>query len=123
MITPFRLLHLLPIGCAALLASGLTPGSGNARILGAGEPAMGQVPKPMRAANEPSLTDPCGQIAMRRFIGSMITPRAIVSITRTVRHERIRVVRPGRAIAQDLREDRLNLIVDEGGHLLAARCG
>lgn len=44
-------------------------------------------------------------------------------LARTVGHDRMRVIRPGAVITQDLRGDRLNLIVDDKGKLLTARCG
>ncbi|MGV3510657.1 MAG: I78 family peptidase inhibitor [Novosphingobium sp.] len=67
--------------------------------------------------------DTCGQQAAQRLVGSVFTPQSRTALSKAVGHDRIRVIRPGSVITQDLRTDRLNLIVDESGRLLTARCG
>ncbi|NLR38296.1 hypothetical protein HGI46_04000 [Novosphingobium sp. ERW19] len=56
-------------------------------------------------------------------MGLVVTPQARTELQKSIRHDRMRIVRPGAVITQDVRPDRLNLIVDDSGRLVAARCG
>lgn len=80
--------------------------------------ARGSIPAPDQTGS-----DTCGQRAALRLVGTVFTPQARSGLARAVGHDRMRVIRPGSVITQDLRNDRLNLIVDETGILLTARCG
>lgn len=85
--------------------------------------ATPQGPRATRAGAEQTAPDPCGQRMALRLAGTILTPQARAGLTREVGHDRFRVIRPGGVITQDLRNDRLNLIIDENGKLLTARCG
>lgn len=76
-----------------------------------------------KPAAEQTTPDTCGQRAALRLVGTVMTPQSRTTLTRDIGHDRIRVIRPGAVITQDLRNDRLNLIVDESGRLMTARCG
>lgn len=76
-----------------------------------------------RSAPDMAGPDSCGQRDALRLVGTMVTPQSRIGLSRSVGHDRIRVIRPGTVITQELRNDRLNLIVDETGRLLTARCG
>lgn len=115
MFTRIRLATLLPVCTAAFLGF-----AGHAQATGAG---MTRKPAPAPAPGNLIPHDTCGQNAARRFVGLIITNRVRSDIERAAAHDRLRVIRPGAIITHDLRSDRLNLIVDEAGHLLAARCG
>lgn len=82
-----------------------------------------QNPRAGRDTTAPPGPDACGQRVAMRLVGKMVTPQSRTELSRSVGHDRIRVVRPGAVITQELRNDRLNLIVDETGRLLTARCG
>jgi len=76
-----------------------------------------------RSAPDMASQDSCGQRDALRLAGTILTPQSRNGLSRSIGHDRIRVVRPGAVITQELRNDRLNLIVDETGRLLTARCG
>ncbi|WP_246465496.1 I78 family peptidase inhibitor [Novosphingobium jiangmenense] len=84
---------------------------------------MASRPAAPPARAEPPSQDTCGQGPAKRLLGTVVTPQARTTLVRAVGHDRIRVIRPGSIITQDLRSDRLNLIVDDSGRLLTARCG
>lgn len=82
-----------------------------------------QSPRAAGTTADQAAPDTCGQRAALRLVGTLFTPQARTMLARTVGHDRMRVIRPGAVITQDLRGDRLNLIVDDKGKLLTARCG
>lgn len=73
--------------------------------------------------NDGAQLDTCGQQAAQRLMGLLVTPQVRTELQKSIRHDRMRIVRPGAVITQDVRPDRLNLIVDDSGRLVAARCG
>jgi hypothetical protein len=105
----------LPICTAAMLLL-------SSQSIAAG-PEMASRPVVPSRQPDPAGADTCGQLAARRHLGSELTPQLRALIVRTIGHDRIRIVRPGAVLTQDLRADRLNLITDDAGKLLATRCG
>lgn len=67
--------------------------------------------------------DRCNAAAAGEAIGRKDTPALRGEITRRVGHSRIRWLPPGTVVTQDLRSDRLNVDIDEGGVVVRVRCG
>ena len=67
--------------------------------------------------------DVCNAAAAADAIGRKDTPALRADITRKVGHGRIRWLPPGSIVTQDLRSDRLNVDIDEGGVVTRVRCG
>lgn len=102
------------------LIAALGMASGSVGALGA---EMAARHRPPVAEPDATAADSCGQRAAQRLAGKPFTPQARAALVRVIGHDRIRVIRPGAIITQDRRDDRLNLIVDDRGNLLTARCG
>ncbi len=115
MITRFRLVPRLTL-CAAAFCLDAAP------VLAAAKD-MAQRPIPPVVRTEAGLVDTCGQRSAQKLVGAMFSPQSQAALIKTIGHDRIRVIRPGAIITQDRRENRLNLIVDDAGRLMAARCG
>lgn len=67
--------------------------------------------------------DACGTHTVTRFVGADATPAVRNAITIASGHDRIRWIKPGTAVTQDFRADRLNIILDQAGRVLTMRCG
>jgi len=67
--------------------------------------------------------DACNAAAAADAIGRKYTPALRADVTRKVGHSRIRWLPPGSIVTQDLRSDRLNVDIDEGGVVTRVRCG
>lgn len=102
------------------LIAALGMAAGSVGALGA---EMAARHKPPVADSDAAAADSCGQRSAQRLVGTLITPQKRTALVRVIGHDRIRVIRPGAIITHDRRDDRLNLIVDDRGTLLAARCG
>jgi Peptidase inhibitor I78 family len=59
----------------------------------------------------------------RRFTGVVYKAQVRENLARAIHHNRIRLIRPGSVITQDLRPDRMNLILDDAGKIMTIRCG
>ncbi|HEU4820871.1 MAG TPA: I78 family peptidase inhibitor [Qipengyuania sp.] len=66
--------------------------------------------------------DTCGATAASETIGRKDTPSLRAEVVRKVGHNRIRWLPPGSIVTQDLRSDRLNVDIDEGGVVTRVRC-
>lgn len=77
------------------------------------------------AAPKPSARSPdaCTAHLVSRFIGATATPTVRTAIEKATGHNRIRWIRPGTAVTQDFRQDRLNVILDETEQIMTMRCG
>lgn len=88
---------------------------------------MGQRPTPPRTTGRPAdpiaVTDTCGLRMAARYSGTSATPKVREALVASVAHNRVRWIRPGTAITQDYRPDRLNIILDEDGRVMTMRCG
>lgn len=67
--------------------------------------------------------DACNSAAAAQSIGRKDTPALRAEVTQTVGHSRIRWLPPGSMATRDLRPDRLNVDIDEGGVVTRVRCG
>ena len=67
--------------------------------------------------------DACRRSAAEDAIGRKDTPALRAEVARKVGHSRIRWLPPGTIVTQDLRGDRLNIDIDEGGVVVRVRCG
>ncbi|WP_409233823.1 I78 family peptidase inhibitor [Novosphingobium sp. MMS21-SN21R] len=65
----------------------------------------------------------CGASAVSRFIGASAASGVRAAIASSVGHDRIRWIKPGVAVTQDYRPDRLNVIVGSSGRVVTMRCG
>lgn len=64
----------------------------------------------------------CGADLVRKFLGKPANRATRVAVERAVKHERIRWIRPGEAVTQDLRTDRLNVMLSPSGWILKVDC-
>lgn len=78
--------------------------------------------EPRVPASRPD-NDTCNLAPARRFVGTVLTSQVQADLSRAISHNRVRVIRPGAVITQDLRSDRVNLIIDETGKVMTIRCG
>lgn len=69
------------------------------------------------------IADACSTHTVSRFVGTDATPAVRNAITLAAGHDRIRWIKPGTAVTQDFRADRLNIILDQAGRVLTMRCG
>lgn len=69
------------------------------------------------------IADACGSHTVSRFVGAEATPAIRSAITIATGHNRIRWIKPGTAVTQDFRADRLNIILDQAERVLTMRCG
>ena len=112
--------RITPLSRLTLLTVTLCLNGGHALAAGKDMAPRPTAPSVRSRANP---ADTCGQQAAQRLFGTVFTPQSRIALSKAIGHDRIRVIRPGSVIAHDLRGDRLNLIIDESGHLLTARCG
>ncbi|KPF87145.1 hypothetical protein IP81_18800 [Novosphingobium sp. AAP83] len=82
---------------------------------------MAQRPAPQKQGTRQP--DTCGSHTVTRFVGSDATPSVRHAITVASGQEQIRWIKPGTAVTQDFRADRLNVILDQAGRILTMRCG
>lgn len=68
-------------------------------------------------------TDPCGATLALRLMGTPDTPALRERLKRALGHDRIRFIHPGDVVTQDLRPDRLNVMIGDDGRIGTARCG
>ena len=85
--------------------------------------AMSRAPKSPASSGSPGGQDDCKRRLTDRFVGQRFSPAVRSQLTRTVMHDRIRLVYAGVAVTSDYRPDRLNLIVDRQQTIMAIRCG
>lgn len=105
--------------CAALLCAAYAPFTAM---------AMSQAPTPpshVPPSSRPTLpqADTCGLGKVWSLIGTMADVPGRSRAETLAGHGRIRWITPGTAITQDFRADRLNLILDDKGHIRTLRCG
>lgn len=70
----------------------------------------------------PPPEDSCGASKLGRFVGAE-AGRVISEIASIIGDRTIRTIRPGDAVTQDYRIDRLNVELDEQGRIARLRCG
>ena len=84
-------------------------------------------PEPKPGAGQPPLVvadqDECGAGKLAEYLTQLPTEDVTLKIRQTVGHDRIRVIRPGDAVTQDYRIDRLNVEIGEDGRIKRVRCG
>lgn len=80
-------------------------------------PASTATPNPAPAR------DTCNLRQARRFTGVAYKQQVHEDLARAILHNRIRLIRPGAVITQDMRPDRINLILDDAGKIMTIRCG
>lgn len=68
-------------------------------------------------------SDPCGTQAASRYVGVNAAAPVRASVATAVGHDDIRWIKPGTAVTQDYRPDRLNIILDDAGRVMTMRCG
>lgn len=74
---------------------------------------------------EPAPAGPCvvSEQARMRFVGTKFREQQRAEIEHETRARVARVLRPGDMATMDLRPDRLNILVDDGGLIAGLRCG
>lgn len=96
-----------------LIAAGLAMGPSLAVSTGTARPKLA----------EPPVMDGCDGSDLGFMVGRPLDG----SLEERAREESgskiVRVIRPGEAAAQDLRPERLNLVLDAQGKVIAVRCG
>lgn len=76
-----------------------------------------------RALAEPSPPDTCRLALTAHYVGARAAPSVRTAIRSITRPLPIRWIRPGQAITTDYSAQRLNVIIDETGRIMAMRCG
>lgn len=64
----------------------------------------------------------CRADRVREFVRQPATPAVRARVRRLVGHDRIRWIRPGEPVIQDLRADRLNMQLDKRGRIAIVDC-
>jgi hypothetical protein len=64
----------------------------------------------------------CGADSARAFLRQPATPAVRARVRRAVGHDQIRWIRPGEAVIQDLRRERLNMQLDRRGRIAFVDC-
>jgi hypothetical protein len=75
------------------------------------------------AAAAPAPADSCRLAITSRYVGARAVPTVRKAIRAIARPRSIRWIRPGQAITTDYSAQRLNVIIDESGRIMAMRCG
>lgn len=78
------------------------------------------MPKPDRPDKPPTQ---CGMRKLGAYLNRQADEPTLASVRSAVRHDRIRVLRPGTAMTMDYRADRLNIDVGEDGRIRRFYCG
>lgn len=121
-----RTLHISSIGAGRLRAACAM--AALACCVGAHSPVlasieMGTKPIPPGSSGPRRIADSCGADLAARFIGATARPDVREAVKGSVAHDQIRWIKPGTAVTQDLRPDRLNVILSADGRILTMRCG
>lgn len=85
-----------------------------------------EMTQPPAPAAPPALSvadDTCGMRAAIRFRGKQDSPALRTDLATAVGHRRIRWIRPGVRITDDMQPDRLNVIFNDKNRLATVRCG
>ncbi|MBA4354930.1 MAG: hypothetical protein C0409_09575 [Novosphingobium sp.] len=77
-------------------------------------------PKPAAPVKDADL---CGMQNVSRYVGVNAAAPVRSAVATAVGHDRIRWIKPGSAVTQDYRPDRLNVILDDAGRVMTMRCG
>jgi len=80
-------------------------------------------PAATATATATAARDTCNMRQARRFTGVVYNAKVREDLARAILHHRIRLIRPGSVITQDLRPDRINLILNDAGKIMTIRCG
>ena len=64
----------------------------------------------------------CGANRARGFVGRPASPRTRAALRAAVGHDRIRWIAPGEPVTQDLRRERLNVLLDRRGRIAGLDC-
>ena len=107
----------LSIGAALLCATFIPQGA-----LGAADD-MARRPTAPKPAVPYKDADPCGTQAVSSYVGVNATAPVRAAIATALGHDRIRWIKPGTAVTQDYRPDRLNIILNDAGRVMTMRCG
>ncbi|MEJ5975757.1 I78 family peptidase inhibitor [Novosphingobium sp. PS1R-30] len=103
---------------APTLAPAVPPSSQPAPPSGSPEPKPGAERPPQV---EP-VADACGAGKLVEYLNLLPTDDTAARIRLTVGHDRIRTIRPGDAVTQDFRPDRLNVEIGEDGRIKRVYC-
>lgn len=71
----------------------------------------------------PKVEDTCGLAHAKRFRDVPASPDVLADIAARVGEKNLRVIRPGDAVTQDYRIDRLNVHIGAGGRIERWNCG
>lgn len=89
-----------------------------------GAAALVSVPLGAARADAPAPPpDTCRLTLTERFIGAKAVPAVRSTIGQIARPNPVRWIAPGQAVTLDFSPRRLNVILDEDGHIAAMRCG
>lgn len=105
--------------------------AGEARAMATGSPGSSPAPvpaeTPMPGNSEPIPAEApdraCGADKAARFVGRKATPAVRAEVAAAVGERPIRWIGPGDVVTMDFSETRLNMMLDDGGTITAARCG
>ncbi|MBX7482125.1 I78 family peptidase inhibitor [Qipengyuania qiaonensis] len=64
----------------------------------------------------------CGADRIGEFVSKTATPGVRADLTSKVGHEKIRWLTPDSVITMDIQEDRLNVMLDDNGVIIGAKC-
>lgn len=99
-------------GVALLGACATQPETTSGGGTGAGAPAAA-----------PAQEGQCNAEAVQGLVGQAHSETLSAEALRLSGARTLRVIKPGMAVTMDYRMDRLNLELDDGGKVVAARCG
>jgi hypothetical protein len=74
-------------------------------------------------AAEPAPADQCRLALSSRYVGAQAVPAVRSAVEAIARPNAVRWIAPGQAITTDFSAQRLNVILDERGRIMAMRCG
>ena len=117
---------LVSAGMAALVLVGCTPVDRDAEAPAAAlppPPPTSQAAPPSDSAKPDPGANACGSDRLTAYADQPASDDTLAKIRAAAGHDRIRVIRPGDAVTQDYREDRLNIEIGDEGRIKAMRCG